>query len=172
VVPYTREEVEKSLAEVCPYDWHTFFETRIYEVNNKPPTDGIEAAGWRLIYNDVPNNESPYPGGSHGYDAWYSIGLSMGKDSTVDDVLPGSPAYEAGLGPHMSILAVDGRPYSSDALNEAIAHPKDGRITLVVRNFDTVESLDVQYAGGVRRPHLDRIEGTHDYLSDILASQK
>jgi hypothetical protein len=72
----------------------------------------------------------------------------------------------------MSILAVDGHPYSSDALNEAIAHPKNGRITLVVRNFDTVESLDIQYAGGVRRPHLERIEGTHDYLSDILASRK
>ena len=172
VVPYRREDVEKSLAEVWPFDWHTFFETRIYEVNNKPPTDGIAAAGWRLIYNDTPNNESPYPGGSNGYDAWYSIGLSMGKDNTVDEVLPGSPAYEAGLGPHMSILAVDGYPYSSDALNEAIARPKNARITLVVRNFDTVKSLDIQYAGGVRHPHLERVEGTRDYLSDILAPRK
>jgi hypothetical protein len=53
-----------------------------------------------------------------------------------------------------------------------IAHPKSGRITLVARNFDTVESLDIQYAGGVRRPHLERIEGTRDYFSEILQPRK
>jgi predicted metalloprotease with PDZ domain len=37
VVPYTREEVEASLAKVCPYEWHSIFETKIYQVNSKPP---------------------------------------------------------------------------------------------------------------------------------------
>lgn len=169
VVPYTREDIEASLSAICPFDWHSFFETRVYRVNNKPPTDGLEAAGWRLIYNATPNNE-PFDSEltSISYYGDYSIGLRVKKDGTIVDVLPGMPAYDAGLGPHMTLLAVDGRVYSDNALNEAIAHPRNGKISLIVRNFDSVESHEIQYAGGVRYPHLEQIPGSHDYLSEIL----
>jgi len=168
VVPYTREDVEAALAEICPYDWHSFFETRIYRVNSKPPTEGLEAAGWRLVYNDMPNNPLPFPTYPVTYSAMFSIGIDVTKDGTIDDVLPGSLAYEARLGPLMKIVAVDGWAYSSDVLNDAIAHPPNGKITLLVRNFDTFESHEIQYAGGLRYPHLERIPGTHDYLSEIF----
>ena len=170
VAPYTREDVEASLAAICPYDWHGFFEARVYQVNSKPPTDGLEAAGWRVVYNDTPEpdffwTETPY---AVDYSGAYSVGIEVKKDGTIADVLPVSPAYDAGLGPQMKILAVDGRVYSREVLNEAIAHPRNGRISLTVRNFDSVESHEIQYAGGVRYPHLERIPGSHDYLSEIL----
>ncbi len=169
VAPYTREDVEAALAAVCPYDWHAFIESHVYQINNKPPTDGLEAAGWRIVYNDTPNNESfdsdilpiDYHGG-------YSIGIYTKKDGTIVDIMPGSPAYEAGLGPHMTLVAVDGHAYSADALNESIAHPQNGKISVVVRNFDSVETHEIKYAGGVRYPHLEQIPGSHDYLSEIL----
>jgi predicted metalloprotease with PDZ domain len=169
VVPYTRKDVEAALSAICPYDWHSFFEKRIYQVNDKPPIDGLEAAGWRLVYNATANGArydtdvSPV-----GYFGSYSIGIDVDKDGSIFDVWPGTPAYDAGLGPHMTILAVDGHAYSADALNEAIAHPPDGKISMIVRNFDTVGSYEIQYAGGVRYPHLERIPDTHDYLSDIF----
>jgi predicted metalloprotease with PDZ domain len=170
VAPYTREDVEAALSAICPYDWHAFFETRIYQVNAKPPVEGLEAAGWRLVYNATPNNEVfdselnliTYYGA-------YSIGINVKKDATIADVWPGTPAYDAGLGPHMTILAVDGQAYSDDVLNAAIAHPTNGKITLLARNFDTVKTYEIQYAGGVRYPHLEPIPGAHDYLSEILA---
>jgi predicted metalloprotease with PDZ domain len=170
VVPYTREDIEASLSALCPFDWHTFFETRIYQVDSKPPTDGLEAAGWRLVYNATPNNDPFYaqlvaPGSYYGS---HSIGIDVMKNGTIYDVLPGTPAYDAGLGPHMTILAVDGRVYSPDLLNESIAHPRNGKIIVLVRNFDSVESHEIQYVGGVRYPHLERIPGSHDYLSEIL----
>ena len=170
VAPYTREDVEASLAAICPYDWHGFFEARVYQVNSKPPTDGLEAAGWRVVYNDTPEpdffwTETPY---AVDYSGAYSIGIEVKKDGTIADVLPVSPAYAAGLGPQMKILAVDGRVYSREVLDEAIAHPRNGRISLTVRNFDSVESHEIQYAGGVRYPHLERIPGSRDYLSEIL----
>jgi predicted metalloprotease with PDZ domain len=173
VVPYTREDVEAALSAICPFDWHTFFETRVYQVNDKPPTDGLEAAGWRLVYNATPNNEPFFGQATTAPDLYasYSIGIDVKKDGTIADVLPGTPAYDAGLGPQMTILAVDGRVYSADALNESIAHPRNGKISLIVRNFDSVESREIQYAGGVRYPHLERIPGTHDYLSEILEPQ-
>jgi predicted metalloprotease with PDZ domain len=170
VAPYTREDVEAALSAVYPYDWHTFFETRIYQVNSKPPVEGLEAAGWRLVFNATPNNEVfdselnliTYYGA-------YSIGINVKKDATIADVWPGTPAYDSGLGPHMTILAVDGQAYTDDVLNAAIAHPKNGKITLLARNFDTVKTYEIQYAGGVRYPHLEPIPGAHDYLSEILA---
>jgi len=169
VAPYTREDIEASLSAICPFDWHSFFETRVYQVNSKPPTDGLEAAGWRLTYNATPNNEPFYtdllPISYYGD---YSVGITVKKDGTIFDVFAGTPGYEAGLGPNMTIVAVDGRVYSADALNEAIAHPRNGKISLLVRNFDSVESHEIQYAGGVRFPHLERIPGRHDYLSEIL----
>jgi predicted metalloprotease with PDZ domain len=170
VAPYTREDVEASLSAICPFDWHTFFETRVYQVNSKPPTEGLEAAGWRLVYNATPNNEPFYADLlPMSYSGDYSIGISVRKDGTIFDVIAGTPAYDAGLGPNMTILAVDGRAYSADALNESIARPKNGRISVIVRNFDSVETHEIQYAGGVRYPHLERIPGSHDYLSEILA---
>ena len=172
VVPYTREEVEAALSAICPYDWHTFFESRIYRVDSRPPVEGLEAAGWRLIYNATPNNEPFYSDLlPMSYNGVYSIGVSVKKDGTLFDVIPGTPAYEAGLGPDMMILAVDGHVYSANVLNEAIAHPQNGKISLLVRNFDSVEPYEVQYSGGVRYPHLERIPGSHDYLSEILETR-
>jgi predicted metalloprotease with PDZ domain len=170
VMPYTREEVEASLSAICPFDWRTFFETHVYQVNSRPPTDGLEAAGWRLVYNATPNNEPFYADLlPMSYSGAYSIGISVRKDGTIFDVFAGTPAYDASLGPYMTILAVDGHVYSAGALNEAIAHPQNGKISLVVRNFDSVETREIQYAGGVRYPHLEPIPGSHDYLSEILA---
>jgi predicted metalloprotease with PDZ domain len=170
VAPYTREDVEASLSAILPFDWHGFFETRVYQVNSKPPTEGLEAAGWRLVYSPTPNNEpffSDLVGAGFYYGA-YSIGMDVKKDGTIFEVVPGTPAYDAGLGPQMTILAIDGHMYSTDALNESIAHPRNGKISVVVRNFDSVESREIQYPGGVRYPHLERIPGSHDYLSEIL----
>ena len=172
VAPYTREDVEAALAAIVPYDWHSFFESRVYQVNPKPPTDGLEAAGWRLVYNATPNNapfESGWAPAFPVFFAAYSIGIDVRKDGAISDVSPGTPAYNAGLGPQMTILAVDGRVFSPDVLSEAIAHPKNGRISLIVRNFDSVESREIEYAGGLRYPHLERIPGSHDYLTEILA---
>jgi predicted metalloprotease with PDZ domain len=171
VVPYTRADVEASLSAICPYDWHSFFEKSVYQVNSSPLTDGLEAAGWRVVYNATPNNKPYYDGlpGAPTYFATASIGMDLQKDGTISDVFPGTPAYDAGLGPSMKVMAVDGTAYSPEALSASIAHPRGGKISLVVRNFDTVETREIQYAGGLRYPHLERIPGTHDYLTEILA---
>jgi hypothetical protein len=71
----------------------------------------------------------------------------------------------------MTIIAVNGRVYSTDVLNEAIIHPKDGKITLVVKNFDSVETRELHYGGGLKYPHLERITDSHDYLSEILKTK-
>jgi hypothetical protein len=78
------------------------------------------------------------------------------------------PADAAGLSPQMTVLAVDGRAYSTDALEAAIVHPHPGGIVFVVRNFDRVDSVTLHYAGGLRYPHLKRVPGTPDLLTAIF----
>jgi predicted metalloprotease with PDZ domain len=168
VEPYTREDVEAALTAICPYDWHGFFEKRVYQVNPQPLTEAIKAAGWRITYNDTQLPE-PYYLSHLDVLAGNSIGVLTEKDGSIYDVTPGSPGYEAGLGPKMKIIAVNGHVYSASALNEAISHPRDGKIILIVQNFDSVEIRELKYAGGLRYPHLERIPGIHDYLSEILA---
>ncbi len=170
VVPYTRADVEAALSATWPYDWHSFIEKYVYQVNSLPPTEGLEAAGWRLVYNSTPNNKLFSADLPHAptHFAWASIGMDLEKDGTIYDVLLGSPAYDAGLGPKMTVVAVDGNAFSPELLDESIAHPRSGKITLLVRNFASVETHEIQYAGGVRYPHLERIPGTHDYLTEIL----
>lgn len=173
VAPYTRQDVEAALNAVWPYDWHSFFQKRVYDVNDQPPTDGLESAGWRIVYNSTPNS-APFDSDVNPieYYASYSIGMNVEKDGSIYDVWQGKPAYAAGLGPHMTILAVNGRAYSAGVLNDAIAHPVDGKIAILARNFNSVQTYVIQYAGGLKYPHLERIPGTHDYLSEILAPRK
>ncbi len=170
VVPYTRADVEAALSATWSYDWHTFFDKYVYQVNAQPPTDGLEAAGWHVVYNATAVRVFyPDVAGIPTYPARASLGMDVEKDGTIHDVIMGTPAYKAGLGPGMKILSVDGSSYTSEAMDEAISHPKDGQISLVVRNFDSVQTRQIEYAGGLRYPHLERIPGSHDYLSEILA---
>jgi hypothetical protein len=69
----------------------------------------------------------------------------------------------------MTILSVDGHVCAPEVLNEAIAHPQNGKILLTVRNFNSVEVHEINYSGGVRFPHLEQIPAAHDTLSEILA---
>ena len=56
-------------------------------------------------------------------DLKYSMGFSLDEDGKLSDVITGSPAYEAGIGPGMKLLAVNGRKWSPDA---AIASGSSG----------------------------------------------
>lgn len=168
VVPYTRADVEAGLSAVLPYDWHGFFESRIYQVNPELAVSALTRAGWRVVYNETPSRDRFWMGEDPRRQQMYSVGLLLGGDGTIADVLPGSPAYAAGLGPQMAITAVNGESYTLERLLDAIAHPANGRIALVVKNFSTVATLTIEYAGGLRYPHIERIENTPDHLSDVL----
>ena len=93
-------------------DWHAVIESRVYAVNAAAPTRGFDASGWRLIYNALPNADKFIPplASPQGVQM-FTIGALVRNDGTIDDVVAGSPAYEAGLGPHMSIVSVNGRSF-------------------------------------------------------------
>ena len=109
---------------------------------------------------------------SGGADFTSSIGLRVKGDGTVIDAIPGMPAFEAGISPYLKIVAVNGRQFSVDELKRAVRDSKSNSapIKLSALNANTLETHEIQYHDGNRYPHLERVEGTPDYLDEALKS--
>ena len=174
VKPYTVDDVVATLNDVAPYDWRGFFTTRVSTVQDHAPMGGIERSGWRLVYTEEPNTllaeaEQADPKVT---DLTLSIGMRVKEDGTIEDVLMGTPAYDAGAGPGMKLMTVNDRRWSPDVLRAAIrdAHKGgDGHIAMTVENPPGVKTLTLTYRDGLREPHLVRDESKPDLLSQIIA---
>ena len=59
-------------------------------------------------------------------DLSYSLGLSADKDGKITNVQWGGPAFAAKLTIGQTIVAVDGKTFSGDAIKEAVTAAKGG----------------------------------------------
>ena len=165
---YSFEDVVSTLNGVHAHDWATFLRDRLDGKTGL--TGGIEASGWRLVYKEEPNGwaKSASTGNTV-----YSLGLSLGKDGQVSTVLWDSPAFNAGVGTGMQVVAVNDVEYSDTAMTNALKAGKDGTpIRLLVKEFNRYRTFSIDYRGGQKHPRLERIEGTTDYLTPILTARK
>ena len=171
VKPYTFDDVVNTMNDVAPYDWRTFFTKRLNSLDPRAPLGGITNGGWRLIYNDVQSDyQKAIEGSNKGADFSYSLGLKLNDEGGIRDVVPGMPAAEAGIGPGMKILAINGRAFSTDRLHEALREGKSTRapLELTVENGDFSKTYRIDYHGGERFPHLERDASRPDLLQQII----
>lgn len=175
---YTFDDVVNALDGVVKYDWADFLERYVDEL--EPPfTKGLEATGWKLVYTD---KESPYEkqyeshdeSPRHIYNFTYSIGLTLTKDGGINDVRWNGPAFKAGIGSGGEVVAVNGQDYKASVLKHAITAARDSKqpIELLIKYQGDYTTVPVDYHGGLQYPHLERIKGTPDYLSQIIAPRK
>jgi len=163
----------RTLNEVAPYDWATLLHERVAATSTHAPLAGIERGGWKLVYNDKPNSFIHAVEGLAKFsDFSYSLGFFAAGDGKLGDVIVGSPAYQAGLGPGMKVIAVNSRKWSPrvlhDALKAAQGQGNDQPIELLVENAQFFKTYSVAYHGGEKNPHLERVSDQPDILSDIL----
>jgi predicted metalloprotease with PDZ domain len=173
VKPYTLDDVVAALNQVAPHDWKAFLGSRIYQVAPRAPLDGITRSGWRLAYTDA-KNEFIKTGDGDRVEAMSSLGLRVrARDGMVNDVILNSPAGKAGIGPGMQILAVNGLRFSAEVLRNAIRDSKtaSGPLTIEFQNDDLVKTVPLDYHGGMREPHLERVADKPDLLGQILAAR-
>ena len=166
VKTYTLDELVGDLNRVAPFDWATFFHTRLDSTSAEAPVGGIENAGWKVAFNAEP---SKIEGRRSTPNTLYSIGLQIAADGMVSDSIVGSPAYEAGVSSGMKIMGVNGRVFTSDLLDDAIKASKENSqpITLLALVEDYFKTCTVNYHGGARYPHLVREDGRPDYLDEL-----
>jgi predicted metalloprotease with PDZ domain len=171
VVPYNFDDVVNGLNGIAPYDWKMFFQKRIYDLAPRAPVGGIENGGWRLAYtNEISPVLKIREAQRKFTDLSYSLGLVIGTDGVIGDVLPGTPADQAGISPNMRLVAVNGRSWSAKILRDAvkIAATNSAPIKLLVMRDDYYQTCKADYHGGEKYPVLERDATKPDLLDEIL----
>ena len=171
VVPYTFDELAKTLNEVVPYDWAGFLHERITTLNPHANLAGIEHGGYRLVYTDTPTSyERAILSMVGNIDGWFSAGLRIRSDGTISDVRVYSAADEAKFAPGQKILAVNGRIFSADTFRDALKQAKGRQepIHFIVQSDTYIYPIDLNYHEGEKYPKFQRIEGSPALLDDIL----
>jgi predicted metalloprotease with PDZ domain len=175
---YTFDDVVAALNGVAKNDWASFLRARV-DATRPPLLDGVAASGWKLVYTDQQSayekqyDSRPEPS-RHLYNFAWSIGLTMNKQGQVNDVRWNGPAFKAGVSTGATVAAVNGQDYSRDLLKEAITAAKTSKspIRLLLKYQGGYRTVSVDYHGGLQYPHLVRVEGTPDYLSEMIAARK
>jgi predicted metalloprotease with PDZ domain len=158
VVQYSFHDIVACLNKVVPNDWEGFLTERLHALS-KAPLQGITGAGYKLVYKEGADK-----------DFQYSLAMSIGANGVISDVLMDGVAYQAGFGPGMKILAVDGQPFTRATLQQAIdaAERATTPIDFKVDNTGEILGLRLDYHGGQRHPMLERVPNTPDRIVEIL----
>ena len=170
---YVFDDVVRALGTVQPYDWASFLRTRLDSLG-RDPLDGITRGGYRLVWNDTPGKVGESVEKLNEITSLvYSLGVSLNKSGTIRGVLWDSPAYKVGLAPGVQIIAVNGMTYSTERIKDAVKNSSSatGPIELIVKDDEHVRTVPIDYHGGARYPHLERVDGTPARLDDILAAK-
>lgn len=169
VFTYNRGDLIAALNAVAPSDWAAFFASRIDAIAPHPP-DPFTAAGWRVVYKDKPSEVEKLRNGRRKLvDAIYSLGFEAAADGTIRDVVPGSPAFTAGLGPGLKVVALNDRAWDGQTwLDQVLTSARTGTpIRILTLGGNVYSTVSISYTGGPRFPQLERIPGTTDLLSAI-----
>jgi predicted metalloprotease with PDZ domain len=168
---YTFDDLVKALNAVQPYDWAGFFRARVFDVAPQVPQNGFTQGGYRLVYNDTQPDWLKHQNPRFGNSFETSVGFSVGEDGNIDTVVWNGPAFKAGITPEMHLEAADDQKYTSELLRETIlaAEKNQQPIKLLLKRGDEYRAVSLHYHGGMRYPHLERVEGTPDRLDAILA---
>jgi predicted metalloprotease with PDZ domain len=174
-LPYTFDDVVKTLNQVEPFEWAAFLNAHVNQVAPSFPLDGLARGGWKLVYVEKPteywrDNES----NRKMVDLTYSIGVTLNREAALTQVLWEGPAFKAGLAVGDRIIAVNGIAYDAEKLKEAITAARSGRdpIAFIVKTGDHYRVVTIDYHEGLKYPRLERIEGKPDLISQIYAPRK
>jgi predicted metalloprotease with PDZ domain len=170
--PYEFEDIVADLNAIAPYDWASLLKKRVTQTAAHAPLDGFTQGGWRVALGDKPSGfEKAAQGLRKRLDLSASIGLSLTSEGAISDVVMDSPAYKAGVGPGMKLVAVNSRRFSPKVMDEALAAAQkhSQSILLLLEDGDFFRTYRIDYRGGAKFARLERLKGQPDLLSKILS---
>jgi predicted metalloprotease with PDZ domain len=159
------------LNAVHPHGWAAFLQERL-ESHDAAPLDGIARGGYKLVYSDTPSDYfKKMETRRKVTDLTFSLGLVVGRESKLTDVLWGGPAHTAGLTVGTQIIAVDGLAYDNDRLKDSIkaAKKNSAPIEFLTKNGDRYSTVHIDYHDGLHYPHLERDANVPARLDQILS---
>ncbi len=171
---YTFDDIVAALNTVQPYDWASFLKTRVYDLHPEVPENGFTQGGYKLVYNDNAPDWMKHAESPRGTSFATSLGFSVMADGSLGSVWWDSVAFKAGVTPDMQLVGVNGETFGIAKLHDAILAAEKSKepIKLLLKRGDQLETISLDYYGGLRYPHLERVDGTTDRLGAILAPAK
>lgn len=169
---YEFADVVAALNGVVRHDWAGFLKGELESREPGAPLDGLERGGYRLVYRSERSDFCKAFDDLHDqFDLRFSVGINIAKDGTLQEVLWGSPAFDADLTAGSLIHSVNGEAFDFPRLGEAIAEAGFGRpVTLGVATRSYRREVTLDHVGGHRFPHLKRLDGARDRLVEIFTA--
>jgi predicted metalloprotease with PDZ domain len=174
VKPYALDDIVADLNAVTPHDWKALLTRRTTATGEQAPVNGVARSGWRLGFGDKASAYlKAHEAASKRIDLTASIGILLGDDGVVTDVIPGKAAHQAGVGPGMKLVAVNSRRWSAEVLRDAVGATKTAkaRLELLFENEEFFKTYALEYHDGLKYPCLERDSTKADLLDAILKAQ-
>ncbi len=174
-VTYAFDDVVKDLNSVQEYDWARFLRERLDGHGPGAPLDGISRGGYELVYLEEPTEYfAAYGVGREYSDLTYSIGMTIDYLGAIGNVLWEGPAFKSGLTVGNQVIAINGTVYDIERLQSAISDAKNSGASIDLLVLDGVHyrTVSVDYQGGLRYPHLQRVGKGKASLEQIFAPKK
>ena len=167
VKTYTFDDMVKALNSIQEYDWKGFFLAKLNNYGQWKSADVIDPTGYKLIFTDKATDEAP--SGTF-LDLAYSVGMEVSNGKVVA-VRWGGPAFNAKVAVGETIVSINGQPYTTDLLKNAVVQAENGgALDIAVKRGDWQQTTSIDWHGGLQYPHLERIEGRPALLDQIMSS--
>ncbi|QWT21547.1 hypothetical protein KPL74_05960 [Bacillus sp. NP157] len=168
VSTYTMADIAGTLAGLAPGDWQTYLSQRL-EARDDLVLQGLQKMGWTLAYTDTPTAtflQDEKESGATNLSS--SIGLSVDEKGRVVGVVWDSPAFKARMAPGETITQVNDQPFTSAGLLSAVRQTPQHRVVLSWKLDGKPHTAELDYAQGLRYPHLQRDPTRPDRLTALL----
>jgi predicted metalloprotease with PDZ domain len=172
---YTFGDVVAALNAVHPHDWTTFLRTRLDGHGPGAPLDGISRSGYKLVYTDTPTDLiKASETRRRVLDLTYTIGMTIGREGRVSDVLWDSLAYKLGFVTGVQLIAINNVAYTDDRMKDTLkASTTSGApFELLIKNGEQFSTVKIDYRNGLRYPRLERDASLPDRFDLILKPRK
>lgn len=167
---YDCEEVVQTLNRVVQHDWADFLDTELHRRVEGAPLEGLKRGGYDLVYRPHRSDFcKSFDAQANQLDLRFSIGLVVSTSGTVQEVMWGSAAFDAGLTAGALVQKVNGRDFTETGLGEAVASEAPISLTIRSRPQSMPREIELDYPTGHRFPHLQRIPSGLARLDAILA---
>lgn len=171
--PYDFDEVVATLQAVQPHGWAAWLRGHLDNHGPGAPLNGLLRGGWQLGWSDTPSEfelADDAEAGREITDHSLSLGLVLGKEGLIEEVLWDSPAFRAGLAPQLRVVAVNQLAYAPERLLTALKAREP--LTLLLRDGERFRNVALDYRDGPRYPRLERLTGVPDRLGQIYTPRR
>lgn len=170
---YREQDVVRTLDGLAHADWQQIIARHLDTRDDAEALAGLARSGWRLVYRDTPSTSWRQEEETEGVrNLDYSIGLQVRANGVLRSVAWDGPAFAAGLAPGAKLLTVNGAPFTPGGLEQGVAGAATAPLVLEVEAQGRRRSVTLAYRGTLRYPYLERIDGSVDRLTPLLAPRR